>query len=36
MVSLPLVGGRQRLTKFAPYYASQKLPPYVPQADRKK
>ena len=36
MFALPLVGGRQRLTKFAPYYASQKLPSYLPQADRKK
>jgi 6-phosphofructokinase len=36
MVSLPLVGGRQRLTRFEPRYAMQKLPPYVPQADRKK
>jgi 6-phosphofructokinase 1 len=35
MVCLPLSGGRQRLTRFAPIYASQKLPAYVPQADRK-
>ena len=34
MVSLPLIGGRQRLTRFAPIYAEQKLPKYVPQADR--
>ncbi|HID75908.1 MAG TPA: diphosphate--fructose-6-phosphate 1-phosphotransferase [Planctomycetaceae bacterium] len=35
MVSLPLSGGRHRLAQFEPTYASQKLPPYVPQADRK-
>ncbi len=35
MVSLPLIGGRQRLTRFEPIYAEQKLPRYVPQADRK-
>ncbi len=34
MVGLPLVDGRQRLTRFEPNYAPQKLPPYVPQADR--
>jgi 6-phosphofructokinase 1 len=34
MVSLPLVDGRQRLTRFQPLYADQKLPAYVPQADR--
>jgi len=36
MVSLPLVGGRHRMTRFEPIYAEQKLPPYTPQADRKK
>jgi 6-phosphofructokinase 1 len=36
MVSLPMIGGRQRLTRFEPRYAAQKLSPYVPQADRKK
>ena len=36
MVSLPMVDGRQRLTCFQPLYAAQKLPPYVPQADRPK
>jgi 6-phosphofructokinase len=36
MVNLPLIGGRQRLTRFQPLYAEQKLPAYVPQADRKK
>ncbi len=35
MVTLPLVGGRLRMTRFEPKYATQKLPPYVPQADRK-
>jgi 6-phosphofructokinase 1 len=34
MVSLPLVDGRQRLARLAPIYAAQKLPRYVPQADR--
>lgn len=36
MISLPLVDGRQRLTRFQPIYAEQKLAKYVPQADRKK
>ncbi|MCA9101675.1 MAG: diphosphate--fructose-6-phosphate 1-phosphotransferase [Planctomycetales bacterium] len=35
MVSLPIVGGRQRLTRFEPIYAEQQLASYVPQADRK-
>jgi len=35
MVSLPMIGGRQRLTRFEPIYAEQKLSNYVPQADRK-
>jgi 6-phosphofructokinase 1 len=35
MISLPTVDGRQRMTRFAPIYAEQKLPKYVPQADRK-
>ncbi len=34
MVSLPMIDGRQRLTRFDPIYADQKLPKYVPQADR--
>jgi 6-phosphofructokinase 1 len=34
MVSLPMIDGRQRLTRFKPLFASQKLPKYVPQADR--
>ena len=36
MISLPMVDGRQRLTRFAPIYAEQTLPAYVPQADRPK
>ena len=35
MVSLPMIGGRQRLTRLKPIYAEQKLPKYVPQADRE-
>lgn len=35
MVTLPMIDGRQRLTRFAPKHASQKLPKYIPQADRK-
>jgi len=35
MVRLPLVDGRQRLTRFQPIYAEQRLAKYVPQADRK-
>ena len=34
MVRLPMVDGRQRLTQFEPIFAQQKLPSYVPQADR--
>lgn len=34
MVSLPMVDGRQRMTRFEPVYADKKLPNYVPQADR--
>ncbi len=36
MVTLPMIDGRQRMTKFKPIYATQKLPKYVPQGDRKK
>ena len=36
MVSLPIVDGRQRLTRFKPIFASQMLSKYVPQADRAK
>ena len=34
MVSLPMLDGRQRLTRFEPIYASQTLEKYVPEADR--
>ena len=33
MISLPIVDGRQRLTRFQPIYAEKKLPAYVPQGD---
>jgi hypothetical protein len=33
--SLPLVDGRLRLARLQPLFAAQKLPAYVPQADRK-
>ncbi len=36
MITLPLVDGRQRLARLSPIYAPQKLPKYVPQADREK
>ena len=36
MVALPMIDGRQRLTRFQPIYAETKLSQYVPQADRKK
>lgn len=36
MVALPMSAGRQRLTRFEPIYAQQKLATYVPQADREK
>jgi len=35
MVTLPMLDGRQRLTRFKPIYAEQKLSRFVPQADRK-
>ncbi len=35
MVSLPLLDGRQRMTRFKPLYAEKKLPEYVPQAERR-
>ncbi len=35
MLTLPMIDGRQRLTRFEPIYAAQTLPKYVPQADRK-
>ena len=34
MVSLPMIDGRQRMTKFDSVYAQKKLPSYVPQAER--
>ena len=36
MITLPMIDGRQRLTRFKPIYAEQKLPKYVPQADRER
>ena len=36
MITLPLVDGRQRLARLQPIYAAQKLPKYVPQADRQE
>jgi 6-phosphofructokinase 1 len=35
MVSLPMIEGRQRMTRFQPIFAEQKLPAYVPQGKRK-
>ena len=35
MISLPIIDGRQRLTRFEPIYADQTLPRYIPEADRK-
>jgi ATP-dependent phosphofructokinase / diphosphate-dependent phosphofructokinase len=35
MVNLPIVDGRQRMTRFRPLYAEKKLPAYVPQAERR-
>ena len=35
MLSMPMVDGRFRMTRFQPIYAKQSLPKYVPQADRK-
>ena len=35
MISLPIIDGRQRLTRFEPIFADQKLPRYIPEADRK-
>jgi len=32
--SVPLIGGRVRMTRLEPIFAPQKLPPYKPQADR--
>jgi 6-phosphofructokinase 1 len=36
MLTMSLVDGRFRMTRFQPLYATQKLPKYVPQADRAK
>jgi len=35
MISLPMVDGRQRLTRFRPIFAEKKLAEYVPEADRQ-
>lgn len=35
MISLPILDGRQRLTRFQPIYAEKKLPAYVPQGERR-
>ena len=34
MVSLPMIHGRQRFSRIEPIYAGQRLPQYVPEADR--
>jgi 6-phosphofructokinase 1 len=36
MVTLPMVGGRQRLARIQPIFAKPKLTKYIPQADRAK
>jgi 6-phosphofructokinase 1 len=36
MISLPMIGQRHRLAQLAPIYAAQKLPKYVPEADRQE
>lgn len=36
MLSLPLLNGRQRVTRFQPIFAEKKLADYVPQADRQQ
>jgi len=35
MLTMPIVDGRYRMTRFQPIYATQKMPKYIPQADRK-
>lgn len=35
MLSLPMLDGRQRMTRFLPVYAERKLAQYAPQADRQ-
>ena len=34
MLTLPMIDGRQRMTRFEPILAEKKLPAYIPQADR--
>ena len=34
--SVPLIDGRVRMARLKPLFAEQKLPKYVPQADRPK
>ncbi len=36
MVTLPLIDGRQRLTRFQPLFATPKLAKYIPEGDRGK
>jgi len=36
MLTMPIVDGRFRMTRFKPIHAKQKLSEYVPEADRKK
>jgi 6-phosphofructokinase len=36
MITLPTIDGRPRMTRFEPIFAEQKLPKYIPQADRGK
>jgi 6-phosphofructokinase len=36
MLTLPMVGGRARMTRLKPIFADKKLGEYVPAADRKK
>lgn len=35
MLTLPMIGGVQRMTRFEPVFAEKKLAAYVPEADRK-
>ncbi|MGB9687953.1 diphosphate--fructose-6-phosphate 1-phosphotransferase [Thermogutta sp.] len=36
MLTLPMIDGRQRLTRLQPIFAEKKLPSYIPQADRTR
>ncbi|MBC7353033.1 MAG: hypothetical protein H5U08_11795 [Thermogutta sp.] len=36
MLTLPMIDGRQRLTRLQPIFAEKKLPSYIPQADRAR